>query len=100
MNVFIVLPAVFLGRAINTVLAYQQGHASSASVGRAAVAFVAATGATEVPRIGKRWWLVVARTRFQANVRADALRGVLAWPMDRLGGVFVGGGVGRGLRGG
>lgn len=91
MNVFIVLPAVFLGRAINTVLAYQQGHASSAAVGRAAVAFVLATAATEVPRIGKRWWLGVARTRFQANVRADALRGVLAWPMDRLAAMSVGG---------
>src|SRR3954454_17669157 len=66
-NVFIVLPAVFLGRAINMVLAYQDGHASSAAVGRAAVAFVVATAATEVPRIGKRWWLGVARTRFQAN---------------------------------
>jgi ABC-type multidrug transport system fused ATPase/permease subunit len=91
MNVFIVLPAVFLGRAINTVLAYHEGHASSAAVGRAAVAFVVATAATEVPRIGKRWWLGVARTRFQANVRSDALRGVLAWPMDRLAAMSVGG---------
>jgi ATP-binding cassette, subfamily B, multidrug efflux pump len=91
MNVFIVLPAVCLGRAINTVLAYQDGHASSAAVGRAAVVFVVATMATEVPRIGKRWWLGVARTRFQANVRADALRGVLAWPMDRLAAMSVGG---------
>src|SRR3954454_23421576 len=91
MNVFIVLPAVFLGRAINTVLAYQQGHASSSAVGRAAIALVLATAATEGPRIGKRWWRGVARTRSAANVRADALRGVLGWPMDRLAAMSVGG---------
>jgi ABC-type multidrug transport system fused ATPase/permease subunit len=91
MNVAIVLPAVFLGRAINTVLAYQQGKVSSGSVGRAAIGFVLATAATELPRIGKRWWLGLARTRFQANVRADALRGVLAWPMEQLAAMSVGG---------
>lgn len=91
MNVAIVLPAVFLGRAINTVLAYHRGEVSGAAVGRAALLFVAATAATEVPRIGKRWWLGVARTRFQANVRADALRGVLGWRMEQLAEMSVGG---------
>jgi ABC-type multidrug transport system fused ATPase/permease subunit len=90
MNVAIVLPAVFLGRAINTVLAYQRGETDASSVAWAAVAFVLANAATQLPRIGKRWWLGVARTRFQANVRADAFRGVLAWPMDRPSAMPVG----------
>jgi len=91
MNVAIVLPAVFLGRAINTVLAYERHTASGGQVALSAVLFVAATAATQVPRIGKRWWLGLARTRLQANVRADALRGVLAWPTDRLAEMSVGG---------
>jgi ABC-type multidrug transport system fused ATPase/permease subunit len=45
---------------------------------------VAGALATEVPRIGKRWWLGVARARIRATVRADALRGVLGWPAERL----------------
>lgn len=90
MNVAIVLPAVFLGRAINAVLAYQHRTASGGSVGLAAVLFVVATAATQLPRIGKRYWLGLARTRLQANVRSDALRGVLTWPMDRLAAMSVG----------
>jgi ABC-type multidrug transport system fused ATPase/permease subunit len=91
MNVAIVLPPILLGRAINVVLAYQQDHATGESVMWAAVLFVLGTAATEVPRIGKRWWLGVARTRLQANVRSDAFRGVLAWPTTRLSTMSVGG---------
>jgi ABC-type multidrug transport system fused ATPase/permease subunit len=43
--------------------------------------FIAGTLLTEVPRIAKRWWLMTANARIRANVRADAFRGVLAWPM-------------------
>ncbi len=39
---------------------------------------------TEVPRIAKRWWLMTANARIRANIRADAWRGVIAWPMARL----------------
>src|SRR5262249_46196962 len=39
---------------------------------------------TEVPRMAKRWWLMTANGRIRANVRADAFRGVLAWPMSDL----------------
>lgn len=91
MNVAIVLPAVFLGRAVNTVLAFQKGAAGLSEVAVAAVLFVAATAATQVPRIGKRYWLGLARVRLQASVRSDALRGVLGWPMDRLVAMPVGG---------
>jgi ATP-binding cassette subfamily B multidrug efflux pump len=91
MNVAIVLPAVFLGRAINAVLAYERHTASAGTVGVSAALFVAATAGTQLPRIGKRYWLGLARNRLKANVRADALRGVLAWPMDRLAAMSVGG---------
>ena len=91
MNVAIVLPPVLLGNAINVVLAYKDGTATAAAVGWAAVLFVLGTAATEVPRVGKRWWLGVARTRLQANVRSDAFRGVLAWPMARFSTMSVGG---------
>jgi ATP-binding cassette subfamily B multidrug efflux pump len=91
MNVAIVLPAIFLGRAVNTVLAFHQGTTGASSVALAAVLFVVATAATQVPRIGKRYWLGLARVRFQANVRSDALRGVLGWPMERLAAMPVGG---------
>lgn len=91
MNVAIVAPAVFLGRAIDTVLAYQRHEATAGQVALAAGLFVAATAATQVPRIGKRYWLDLARSRFRANVRADALRGVLSWPMARLAELSVGG---------
>lgn len=91
MNTAIVLPAVFLGRAINAVLAYQRHQASSGRVTESVALFMAATGATQLPRIAKRWWLGLARNRFRANVRADALRGVLAWPMESLAAMSVGG---------
>jgi len=60
------------------------GEATAADVGWAALAFVGGTLLTEVPRIAKRWWLMTANARIRANVRADAFRGVLAWPMADL----------------
>jgi ATP-binding cassette, subfamily B, multidrug efflux pump len=84
MNVAVVLPAILLGRALDTALRASQHKASTVDVGVAALAFVAGTALTEVPRLGKRYWLGVARARFRANVRADALRGVLAWPPEQV----------------
>ena len=83
MNVTIVLPAVLLGRAVNVALAVDRHEAAPAQVGWAALLFVAGTAATELPRIAKRYYLGVARTRFVASIRADALRGVLGWPPAR-----------------
>ena len=83
MNVAIVLPAVLLGRAVNLALAVERHEATPSQVGWAALLFVAGTAATELPRIAKRYYLGVARTRFVASVRADALRGVLGWPPER-----------------
>src|SRR6267378_911284 len=81
MNTAVVLPAILLGRAIDRALAWERGEAAAADVGWAALAFVAGTLLTELPRIAKRWWLMTANARIGANVRADAFRGVLAWPM-------------------
>jgi len=83
MNTAVVLPAVLLGHAID-VLAQERGQAGGGAVTRAAMLLVAGTAATELPRIGKRCWLGVSKNRILANVRADALRGVLSWPAQRL----------------
>ncbi len=84
MNTAVVLPAILLGRAIDTALALERGTGTPADVTWAAVLFVGGTLLTEVPRIAKRWWLMTANARIRANVRADAFRGVLAWPMADL----------------
>lgn len=84
MNTAVVLPAILLGRAIDTALALERGTATPADVTRAALLFIGGTLLTEVPRIAKRWWLMTANARIRANVRADAFRGVLAWPMADL----------------
>jgi ATP-binding cassette, subfamily B, multidrug efflux pump len=81
MNTAVVLPAILLGRAIDRALAWERGSATAADVGWAALAFIGGTLLTEVPRIAKRWWLMTANARIRANVRADAFRGVLGWPM-------------------
>ncbi len=84
MNTMVVLPAIMLGRAIDTTLAFEQNQATLNEVAWAALAFLGGTLATQIPRLGKRWWLMTANARIRANLRADALRGVLAWPMERL----------------
>src|SRR5712692_6797832 len=84
MNTTVVLPAILLGRAIDRALALERGEAAAADVAWAALAYLAGTLLTEVPRIAKRWWLMTANARIRANVRADAFRGVLAWPMADL----------------
>ena len=84
MNTAVVLPAILLGRAIDAVRAFERGEVGAGAVGWAALAFVGGTLLTEVPRIAKRWWLMTANARIRANIRADAWRGVMAWPMARL----------------
>jgi ATP-binding cassette subfamily B multidrug efflux pump len=84
MNTAVVLPPILLGRAIDAALAFERGEVGSGAVGWAALAFVGGTLLTEGPRIAKRWWLMTANARIRANIRGDALRGVIAWPMARL----------------
>jgi ABC-type multidrug transport system fused ATPase/permease subunit len=84
MNTAVVLPAILLGRALDRALAFERGQAAAADVGWAALALLGGTLLTEIPRMAKRWWLMTANARIRANVRADAFRGVLAWPMAEL----------------
>ncbi len=90
MNTAVVLPALLLGRAIDTAAQFAQGSASLEALTLSVALFVAGTLATELPRVGKRWWLMTANARIRANLRADALRGVLAWPMARLNATPIG----------
>ena len=84
MNTAVVLPAILLGQAIDAALAFERGAVGAGAVGWAVLAFIGGTLLTEVPRAAKRWWLMTANARIRANVRADAWRGVIAWPMARL----------------
>src|SRR5215210_2868941 len=95
MNTAVVLPAILLGHAVDVVLAHDRGEVGGDAVTRAVLLLVAGTLATEVPRIGKRYWLGVCRNRIKANVRANAVRGVLSWPADRLHRTSVGEVMGR-----
>ena len=90
MNTAVVLPALLLGRAIDTALAFQRGEAAASSVGWAALALLGGTLASEGPRILKRWWLMTANARIRANLRADAVRGILARPLAELQRVPIG----------
>jgi len=89
-NTMVVLPAILLGRAIDTVMAWQAGKADAHSAGWAIAAYAGGVLLTEGPRIGKRWWLRTANICIRTNVRADAMRGVFAWPLARLHGVAIG----------
>jgi len=89
-NSMVVLPAVLLGRAIDKVMAWQAGQADARAVKWAIAAYAGGVLLTEGPRVGKRWWLRTANICIRSNMRADAMRGVLAWPMARLHGVSVG----------
>src|SRR3954447_3344667 len=84
MNTAVVLPALLLGRAIDTALALSRGETDSSAVTWAALLFIGGTLLTEVPRLFKRWWLMTGNARIRANLRADAFRGVLGWPIERL----------------
>src|SRR5499433_3553989 len=85
MNTTVVLPAILLGKAIDAARAFERGDVDAGVVDWAALALVGGTLLTEVPRAAKRWWLMTANARIRANIRADAWRGVIAWPMARLG---------------
>ena len=84
MNIAVVLPAILLGKAIDTALALEKGNATYRSVVLAAVAYAGGCSLNLCAQIGKRWWLRTANHRTVANIRSDALRGVLAWPMEKL----------------
>jgi ATP-binding cassette subfamily B multidrug efflux pump len=84
------LPAILLGKAIDTVLAFDQGQADLKTVTLSALAFLGGSLLTELPRIGRRWWVRTAAARIRSNLRADLMRGILGLPMEKLHGMAVG----------
>lgn len=84
MNTAVVLPAIFLGRTIDTAMAWGEGQAASRDVLWSGLAYAGAMALYQSARLVKRWGLRIGNQRIQASVRADALRGVLAWPMEKL----------------
>jgi len=90
MNTAVVLPAILLGQAIDTALAFSRQEVPASTVTRAVLLFVVGTIATEAPRLFKRWFLITANGRMQANLRADLLRGVLSMPMEELSQTAIG----------
>ena len=83
-NTSVVLPAILMGRAIDIVLLLDSGQAAMNDVLIAALLYVGGNALYFSARMGKRWWLRTANQRTAANMRGNALRGVLAWPMASL----------------
>ena len=84
MNTAVVLPAILLGRAIDTAMAWSTGRSTGTDVLWAGLAYAGGMALYQSARLVKRWGLRVGHHRIVASVRADALRGVLAWPLERL----------------
>jgi ATP-binding cassette, subfamily B, multidrug efflux pump len=84
MNTAVVLPAILLGRAIDTALALDRGQGTPHEMTVAVLLLLGGTLLTEGPRVLKRWWLITANLRIRANLRADALRGTLSRPLADL----------------
>ena len=90
MNTAVVLPAILLGRAIDTATAWAGGQGEGVDVLWSGLAYAGGMAFYQAARLVKRWGLRVGHHRIVASVRADALRGVLAWPMQRLHRVPIG----------
>ena len=84
MNTAVVLPAILLGRAIDTATAWNAGQATGADVLHAGLLYVGGMALYQGARLVKRWGLRVGNQRIVASVRADALRGVLDWPLEEM----------------
>src|SRR6266542_3009562 len=84
MNTAVVLPAILLGRAIDVVRALERGEAAAGDVTRAALAYAGGVLLMEGARTIKRWCLERTIPRIRCNIQADALRGVLSWPLAQL----------------
>ncbi len=84
MNIAVVLPPLLLGRVIDIAAALEKGAASHRALILAALAYVGGCSLNLLGQIGKRWWLRTANQRTLANIRANALRGILSWSMETL----------------
>ena len=84
MNTSVVLPAILLGRAIDTASAWNAGQSTGVDVLHAGLLYVGGMALYQSARLVKRWGLRVGHQRIVASVRSDALRGVLVWPLEKL----------------
>ncbi len=84
------LPAVLLGKALDTVLAFDQGKVDLNTVSLSILAFLGGSLLTELPRIGRRWWVRTSAARIRSNLRADLMRGILDKPLEKIHGSAVG----------
>ena len=84
MNTAVVLPALFLGRAIDAATAWSQNQGSSTAVLWAGLMYTGGVALSQGGRLLKRYGFRVGNQRIIASVRADALRGVLTWSTERL----------------
>jgi ABC-type multidrug transport system fused ATPase/permease subunit len=84
MNTAVVLPAVFLGRLIDTAMAWGKGQATGRQVLIGGAAYAGVVALYQGARLIKRWGMRMANQRILASIRANALRGVLHWPAERF----------------
>lgn len=90
MNTAVVLPAILLGRAIDTATAWTVGQSTGGDVLRAGLIYVGGMAIYQSARLLKRWGLRVGHHRIVASIRADAMRGMLAQPLDQLNQIPIG----------
>jgi ABC-type multidrug transport system fused ATPase/permease subunit len=84
MNVSVALPPVLLGAAIDATLACGAGASGPQAVLWAALAYAGGATLHAIARVGKRWYLRAAVRRTVFAMRNDALRGLLAAPLEWL----------------
>lgn len=84
MNVCLVLPAIYLGRGLDEALALGRGEGSYGLLWRMCALYVLGNVLYSGGQVAKRWWMRMANNRTVANMQANAIRGVLGWPMEWL----------------
>jgi len=84
MNTAVVLPAILLGRTIDAATARAAGKATGSDVLWAGLAYAGGMAVYQAARLVKRWGLRIGNQQIVAALRANALRGVLSWPMAKL----------------
>jgi len=90
MNTAVVLPAILLGRAIDTATAWAIGQSTGGDVLRAGLIYTGGMAIYQSARLLKRWGLRVGHHRIVASIRADAMRGVLAQPLNKFNQIPIG----------
>lgn len=86
MNTTVVLPPIFLGRAVDAALALERGGLTPAGLRRlyaAAFWYVGVTVIYALGRLGKRYGFRIMANNFNIDLRSDLLRATLGWKPAR-----------------